>query len=146
MPGPNPRRVRHAVQPAQRPRLLRHVLRGLPARVLHLSAGRPVDVRPHTSRSVQTVRRVNVRFVTVVGHHCRPRAVRADCTRGEQRVVAQSLPHSSHNRRATKCDFLEFLRKKSRTEMLTQSGCKMPLMISSSNLDFRLFPAKKNLC
>lgn len=51
-------RVRHAVQPAQRPRLLRHELRGVPARVVRVPPGRPVDVRRRELRPVPAVRYV----------------------------------------------------------------------------------------
>lgn len=42
VPRLHPDRVRRAVRPAQRARLLRHELRGVPASVLRLPADRPV--------------------------------------------------------------------------------------------------------
>lgn len=56
VPGAHAARLRHAVQPAQRARLLRHVLRGLSAHVVRLPAGHPVDDGHHRLRPVQTVR------------------------------------------------------------------------------------------
>jgi len=62
MPRGHHGRLRRAVQPAQRPRLLRHVLRGLSARVVRLPAGRPVDAARDRLDAVQTLRYVSHGF------------------------------------------------------------------------------------
>jgi len=58
MPDAHAARVRHTAQPPERPRLLRHVLRGLPARVVHLLNDPPVGTRRDEQPFVHSIRYV----------------------------------------------------------------------------------------